>query len=48
MSANPHQEAEQHEQYEDGPNLGLATTRQLLDELAARIEVDGANGGGGP
>jgi hypothetical protein len=23
------------------PNLGLATTRQLLDEIRARIEVDG-------
>ena len=23
------------------PHLGLATTRQLLDELRARIEVDG-------
>lgn len=23
----------------DQPNLGLATTRQLLDELRARIEV---------
>lgn len=28
-------------------NLGLASTRELLAELAARIEVDGANGGGG-
>lgn len=25
----------------DEPLLGLATTRQLLDELRARIEVDG-------
>lgn len=31
----------------DEPHLGLATTRQLLDEIAARIDVDGANGGGG-
>lgn len=29
------------------PNLGLATTRELLDELRARIESDGYNGGGG-
>lgn len=29
------------------PHLGLATTRELLAELAARIEVDGVNGGGG-
>lgn len=29
------------------PNLGLATTRQLLDELRARIDVDYASGGGG-
>lgn len=25
----------------DQPNLGLATTRELLDEIRARIEVDG-------
>lgn len=25
----------------DKPNLGLATTRQLLAEITARIEVDG-------
>lgn len=25
----------------DQPNLGLATTRQLLDELRTRIEIDG-------
>ena len=31
----------------DEPSLGLATTRQLLAELTARIDVDGANGGGG-
>ncbi len=29
------------------PNLGLATTQQLIDEITARIRVDGANGGGG-
>lgn len=29
------------------PMLGLATTRQLLDEVAARIEVDYFRGGGG-
>lgn len=29
------------------PNLGLATTRELLAEITARIEVDGYNGGGG-
>ena len=29
------------------PNLGLASTRQLLDELRARIETDHASGGGG-
>jgi len=29
------------------PNLGYATTQELLDELTARIDVDGANGGGG-
>jgi hypothetical protein len=28
-------------------NLGLATTHQLLDEIAARIDVDYASGGGG-
>jgi hypothetical protein len=28
-------------------NLGLATTRELLDELRARIEVDYYAGGGG-
>jgi len=28
-------------------NLGLATTRELLDEIRARIEVDYSNGGGG-
>jgi hypothetical protein len=32
---------------ENKPNLGLATTRQLLDELRARIEVDYVMGGGG-
>ncbi len=31
----------------DTPNLGLATTRQLLDELRARIDVDYFAGGGG-
>lgn len=29
------------------PNLGLATTAQLLDEIRARIEVDYYRGGGG-
>lgn len=29
------------------PNLGLATTRELLDELRARIEIDYFAGGGG-
>jgi hypothetical protein len=29
------------------PNLGLATTRELLAEISTRIEVDGASGGGG-
>ncbi len=29
------------------PNLGLATTRQLLDEIRSRIEADYASGGGG-
>lgn len=29
------------------PRLGLATTRQLLDEITARIDVDYAMGGGG-
>jgi hypothetical protein len=29
------------------PNLGLATTRELLAEISARIEIDYANGGGG-
>ena len=28
-------------------NLGCATTRQLLAELSARIEIDYSNGGGG-
>lgn len=31
----------------DLPNLGLATTAQLLDELRARIEIDYFAGGGG-
>jgi hypothetical protein len=31
----------------DQPQLGLATTRQLLDEIAARIDVDYSSGGGG-
>lgn len=31
----------------DEPHLGLATTRQLLDEIAARIEMDYYSGGGG-
>jgi hypothetical protein len=35
------------EDAERQPNLGLATTRELLDELRARIEVDYASGGGG-
>jgi hypothetical protein len=30
-----------------GANLGLATTRELLDELRTRIEVDYFAGGGG-
>jgi hypothetical protein len=29
------------------PNLGLATTRELINEITARIEVDGSCGGGG-
>jgi hypothetical protein len=29
------------------PNLGLATTRDLIEELTARIDVDYASGGGG-
>lgn len=32
---------------EDEPRLGLATTRQLLDEITTRIEIDGYSGGGG-
>ena len=32
---------EQHYLTGDGPRLGLATTAELLDELRARIEVDG-------
>jgi hypothetical protein len=31
----------------EGPNLGLATTRELLEELRARIEIDYYSGGGG-
>lgn len=31
----------------DGPHLGLATTRRLLDEIYARIEIDYHRGGGG-
>lgn len=30
-----------------GPSLGLATTSQLLDEIASRIATDYASGGGG-
>lgn len=29
------------------PNLGLATTRELLEELRCRIEIDYYAGGGG-
>lgn len=29
------------------PNLGLATTEELLNEIKARIEVDYFQGGGG-
>ena len=29
---------------DDKPNLGLATTRQLLDELRARIEMHALGG----
>lgn len=29
------------------PHLGLATTQQLLDEIQARIMMDGYSGGGG-
>ncbi len=29
------------------PNLGLATTEQLLGELTARIDMDYSQGGGG-
>jgi len=32
---------------QEGPLLGLATTRQLLEEITTRIMVDGYNGGGG-
>lgn len=32
---------------EVGPHLGLATTRELLAELTARIETDFVMGGGG-
>jgi hypothetical protein len=31
----------------NSPNLGLATTRQLLDEIRTRIELDYYRGGGG-
>lgn len=31
----------------DEPSLGLATTRQLLDEIRARIEIDHYRDGGG-
>ena len=31
----------------DRPNLGMATTRDLLDEIRARIEIDYFAGGGG-
>jgi hypothetical protein len=30
-----------------GPQLGLATTREILDEIKTRIEIDYFNGGGG-
>ena len=32
---------------QDGPKLGMATTKQLLDEVATRIEMDYYAGGGG-
>ena len=31
----------------DRPNLGLATTEELLVELRTRIEIDWYSGGGG-
>lgn len=31
----------------DQPNLGLATTRQLLEEITSRIHTDYSSGGGG-
>lgn len=31
----------------DRPNLGLATTEELLDEIRTRIEIDYYRGGGG-
>lgn len=31
----------------DQPHLGYATTRQLLEEITARIDTDHASGGGG-
>jgi hypothetical protein len=33
--------------HDDEPNLGLATTGELIDEVRARIQVDYAAGGGG-
>ena len=32
---------------DDSPHLGLATTREILDELRCRIEIDYYAGGGG-
>jgi hypothetical protein len=32
---------------EEEPRLGLATTRQLLEEITVRIEIDGYGGGRG-
>lgn len=32
---------------DEGPKLGLATTRQLLEEIKTRIDMDWYNGGGG-
>ena len=32
---------------EEKANLGLATTRELLEEIAARIRIDYHAGGGG-
>jgi hypothetical protein len=40
----PRKSINRRQQSKDQPNLGLATTRELLDELRARFEIHAAGG----